>query len=111
MNKTLVFTGIFALALSMMIIPSLQASAYSNPYSYARTHVGSRFDATNICGGHYCTTAEYNQWISAMSASQRVSQGKTSTGQHGENVMSGMAGQSQSSTSMHGSGRMGYPSK
>ena len=111
MSKTLVFAGIITLALSMIIIPSLQASAFTDPYSYGRTHVGSRFDATAICGGHYCTIAEHAQWTKAVLASQRTSQGKISTGQHGENVMSGVTGQVQNSTIMHGSGRMGYPSK
>ena len=111
MREILVFAGIFALALSMMMIPSLQASAVTDPYSYGRTHVGSRFDATAICGDHYCTLSEHAQWAKAVLSSQRMSQGKINAGQHGENVMNGVTGQAQNSSTMHGSGRTGYPTK
>ena len=111
MSKTLVLAGFFTLALLMAIIPSLQASAFTDPYSYGRTHVGSRFDVTAICGGHYCTISEHAKWTKAVLSSQGMSQGKINTGQHGENVMNDITGKTQSSSSMHGSGRIGYPSK
>lgn len=114
-KKQIIIIGIFTLAFSMMIIPSLQiafanSDPNANPY-YVRTHVTSRFDKTAICGGHYCTAGEYQQWSAAISQSQRTSYGKTSTGQHGENTMNQMTGSPQSSTSMHGQGNVGYPSK
>jgi len=115
-NKNqIIFVGIFSLAFLMMIIPSF-AIAYAdsdpnaNPY-YVRTHVTSRFDKTTVCGGHYCTTGEYEKWYAATYQTQRNSYGKVGAGQSGENVMNQLAGSPQSSTSMHGGGNVGYPSK
>jgi len=111
MNKALIFTGIFAVTISMMI-PTLQVSATNtsdNAWHYynQRSHITERFDKAKICGDHYCTSGEYLSWSHALSVSQRTSQGKTSTGQHGENVINSLTG-SPSGSPMHGSGRMGY---
>ena len=105
-KKQIIFVGIFTLAFLMMVIPSFEAAfAYSdpnaNPY-YVRTHVTSRFDKSAVCGNHYCTFGEYQQWSSAISQSQRTSYGKISPGQSGENVMNQLAGSPPSSTTMHG---------
>ena len=101
MSKTLVFVGIFFLVLSMAIIPFLQDSAFAKAFD--RSHVTGRHDRAMICGGHYCTPSEYNDWRNGMIESQRVSQGKIANPQeHGEDVMHKMAGSTPGATTMHG---------
>jgi len=111
MNKTLIYAGIFAVTITMMI-PTLEVFATNtsdNAWHYwnQKINITNRFDHAKICGDHYCTPGEYQSWSHSISAAQRSSYGVTSSGQHGENVMNGITG-SPSGSPMHGAGRVGY---
>ena len=85
----------------MALIPFLQASVFAKPYD--NSHITGRHDRAKVCGDHYCTPGEYNDWKNGVVQSQRMSQGKVANPQqHGEDVMHKMAGSTPGSTTMHG---------
>lgn len=95
-------TSVLLASIGIMIIP--QASAL-NPSPVDLSYVTERFTGhTKICGTHICAPGEKTQWQKSVFGLQKISQNKiTSATQHGEDVMSKLAGSTSGPTTAHGS--------
>jgi len=84
MLKTLIFTVLFSLALSLMI--NQEAFAFTigvGDYS----HTTASLDASKVCGNRICEPGENSKWTHAMQASQRVGHGKATGAMQGHVIM------------------------
>jgi hypothetical protein len=103
-NKIVILfiTSVILTSFAAMGIP-LASALINSPYD--NSMVTARFDGhTKVCGNHLCAHGERTSWEKAVWDHQSMSQGKiSSTQQHGEDVMSNMAGSNTGSMTSHGS--------
>ncbi|MDE1813014.1 MAG: hypothetical protein KGH85_09175, partial [Thaumarchaeota archaeon] len=90
-TKVLVFTVMFALITSMMVISSQQASALQVRTVFDNRHTSASFGDSKICGDHICAKGEKTKWIHAIWSLQRPNTGPIPVAQHGEDIMSKLA--------------------
>ncbi|OLC93764.1 MAG: hypothetical protein E6K87_02810 [Thaumarchaeota archaeon] len=100
-KASLLFT-IAVLTASFAVVAIPPASALTPRMDFNDNHYTARFHGgLGICGDHICKPGEYSSWQKAMSAAQMQKQGgRAMSGQHGEDVMHGMAGSSQGQNTM-----------
>lgn len=109
-KMALVLFTLNIILVSSFVVGIPQASAVNtsdNAWHYynQRTHVTDRFNKAMICGDHYCTLGEYEQWHYGVYASQKIPTNHASTGHHGENIMRNMTGSMAGSSTMHGNSK------
>ena len=97
-KKILVFAVMLTLVLSMMIVPSQQASALTVRTVFDNRHTSATFGDSKICGDHKCTKGEKLQWTQATWGSQRLDSAKIPVAQHGEDIMSKLAAMTPQTT-------------
>jgi hypothetical protein len=96
-KKTLVFTVLFSLALSLTL--TQEASALTNwPGESTRTTTAS-LGPSKACGDHICRPGESSKWSHAVMASQRQGPSKATGGYSGMVIMHQLVVNSQASPS------------
>ena len=100
LTLALFVTAILMTSIVAVSIPA--ASALTSRTNFNDNHYTARFHGgLGICGDHICKPGEYSSWQKAMSAAQMQKQGgRAMSGQHGEDVMHGMAGSSHGQNTM-----------